>query len=46
MLSGLRAAKEVWAAMSIDIEKDDTFDRLIPLAAYRHTNPKPCLAAL
>jgi hypothetical protein len=44
MLSGLRAAKEVVAAMSIDIEKDDTFDRLIPLAVYRHTNPQARLS--
>jgi hypothetical protein len=35
---------EVLGAMSIDIEKDDTFDWLIPLAVYRHTNPQARLS--
>jgi len=40
MLSGIRAAKEVVAAMSIDVQKDDDFDRLIPSAVFRQANPQ------
>jgi hypothetical protein len=40
LLSGVRAAKEVHSAMCLPINEDEAFDRLIPLALYRHMNPK------
>lgn len=43
MLSGIRAAKEVVAAMSIDVQADESFDRLIPLAIFRQANPHALL---
>lgn len=39
MLSGLRAAKEVISAMTLNFE-DDSCDRLIPLSVFRYLNPK------
>lgn len=39
MLSGVRAAKEVVAAATLDFPYEDHIDRLIPLAMFRHAYP-------
>ena len=43
LLSGVRAAKEVLSAMTWSLGGDDSVDRLIPMALYRHMNPKSLL---
>ena len=39
MLSGIRAAKEVVAAMSLSPQEDTGCDRVLPIPLFRHQNP-------
>jgi monoamine oxidase len=43
LLSGIRAAKEVVRSMSFAFFDDEHIDRVIPIALYRHLNPKRSL---
>lgn len=43
MLSGIRAAGEVFSAISLDVQVDESFDRMIPMAMFRHMNPTASL---
>lgn len=40
LMTGLRAAKEVFSAMQVSLDVDNDTDRLIPMALHRHMNPK------
>lgn len=40
LLSGVRAADEVVSSMTMDVKTDDTYDSVIPMAVFRHMNPK------
>jgi Flavin containing amine oxidoreductase/PHD-like zinc-binding domain len=40
LLSGVRAGEEVVSALSLSFPTDDAFDKLIPMAVFRHMNPK------
>lgn len=42
MLSGIRAAREIFAAINLTYEPDN-IDRLIPLCLFRHMDPKASL---
>jgi Flavin containing amine oxidoreductase/PHD-like zinc-binding domain len=40
LLSGVRAGEEVVTALSLSFPTEDAFDKLIPMAVFRHMNPK------